>query len=378
MTSHGASRPRILLAVTLAESGGAQSYVSLLLPALIEHFDVVVAAHGSGPLIDASTSAGAKFVSLEHVRRPINPWRDALGFIELVRLCRRERPDIFHANSSKAGVLGRLAAFVTGVPVRIFTAHGWAFSARSGFASSVYLWAERLLRRAATSIICVSENERAVGLAAGACDAQRTVVIRNGVDLNASPAADSNSPPLLVSVGRMKEPKDFPTLVRALARIDHDSFQAIVVGDGPARADIARELELLGLDDVVQLLGDRRDVPDLLARADLFVLSTTSEGLPMSILEAMAAGLPVVASAVGGVAELVVHGETGRLVPARDPDALAEALRGLIADGQLRRRLGRAGRLRVEEFFDLRRFRDAHISLYRRELSARGLPLPEP
>ena len=127
-----ARSPRILLLITLAETGGAQTYVAGLLPALAGRFDVVVAAHGDGPLRDAALAAGARYVPLRHVRRNLHPAHDVLGLLELAALIRRERPDIVHANSSKAGVLGRTAAAALGVPVRIFTAHGWAFKAYSG------------------------------------------------------------------------------------------------------------------------------------------------------------------------------------------------------------------------------------------------------
>ena len=126
----------------------------------------------------------------------------------------------------------------------------------------------------------------------------------------------------------------------------------------------------------MELAGSRGDVPDLLARADVFVLASRSEGAPISILEAMAAGLPVVASDVGGVGELVVDGATGLLVPAGDPAALAAALERLLADPELRRRLGAAGRERARERFDLRAARDAHVSLYVRELERRGVSAP--
>src|SRR5204862_6700898 len=147
---------RLLILVTLAEVGGAQSYVSLLLPALADRFDVTVAAHGPGPVEEAARSAGARFIPLEHVRRAINPWHDALGLLELVRLCRRERPHILHANSSKAGVLGRLAAYLSGVPIRIFTVHGWAFAAHRGIVGKLYLWVDRLMRPLTTLAICVA------------------------------------------------------------------------------------------------------------------------------------------------------------------------------------------------------------------------------
>ena len=146
-----------------------------------------------------------------------------------------------------------------------------------------------------------------------------------------------------------------------------------MVGDGPDRPEVEAEIRALEISDAVELAGYARDVPDLLAAADVFVLSSRSEGAPFSILEAMAAGLPVVATDVGGVGELVADGETGLLVPAGDPARLAEALRSLLADAALRRRLGAAGLARARERFDLRALRDPHLDLYARELARRGV-----
>jgi glycosyltransferase involved in cell wall biosynthesis len=363
--------------ITLAEVGGAQTYVASLLPALVGRFDVVVAAHGPGPLRAAAAEADVRFVRLEHVRRPINPWRDLAGFVELVRLLRRERPDILHASSSKAGTLGRLAAFAAGVPIRIFTVHGWAFAAYSGLASRLYRWADRLLRPLTTMTICVSENERAAGVRAGTCSAERAVVIRNAVPIEGVPCARHlRARPRLVAVGRLKAPKDFVTFARALALLPPDSFEALVVGDGPDRPALETELGRLALEDRVRLAGERHDVSDLLAAADVFVLSSASEGLPVSVLEAMAANLPVVASRVGGVPELVVDGETGLLVEPGDPEELAAALERLVGDRNLRRSLGAAGRARAEVHFDPESFRRAHVDLYSAELARRRLPVP--
>ena len=364
-------RPRVLIAITLNQVGGAQTYVANLLPALAEEFDVVLAAHGSGPLTDAASAAGVRFVPLRHVRRPISPWQDLRGLLELHRLCRRERPDILHTNSSKAGVLGCLAGFLAGVPVRVFTAHGWAFMAFSGTKARFYLWTHRLIRRLATRIVCVAEQELALGVAVGACSVERSVVIYNGIDVGAAiQARPDGDPPVVVTVGRLKAPKDYATLVQALGRLQAGSFRAVLIGGGPDRPLVEEAIREHGLETGVELLGERDDVPEQLAEADVFALSSTSEGLPLSVIEAMAAGLPVVATAVGGVPELVVEGETGLLAPARDPEALAQALGQLLDDRGLRERLGEAGRARAEERFDLPRFREAHIALYRSLLAA--------
>jgi glycosyltransferase involved in cell wall biosynthesis len=365
--------------VTLAETGGAQTYVATLLPALAGRFDVAVAAHGSGPLREAAGAAGVRFVELEHVRRPLSLWRDVLGLLELAALVRRERPHIVHVNSAKAGALGRIASWLTRVPIRIYTVHGWAYTAYTGAGSALYLWAERLLRPLTTVTICVAESERRAGLEMRTCEESTTIVIRNGVELpDTEPPPRRAGPCRIVAVGRLQAPKDALTLVRALAALPADAYEVLVVGEGPDRPDVEDEVRRLGLDSVVQLAGTRTDVPQLLAASDLFVLSSRSEGLPLSILEAMAAGLPVVATSVGGIPELVVDGETGFLVPPGDPQSLAGAIERLVHDPELRRRLGTAGRSRAAERFDLVSARRAHIDLYASLLATAGLPVPSP
>jgi glycosyltransferase involved in cell wall biosynthesis len=191
----------------------------------------------------------------------------------------------------------------------------------------------------------------------------RTVVIRNGIATEAhEPAPLDGDPPVVVSVGRLKEPKTFVTLAQALASLDPRSFRGVIVGDGPDRAAVQ---EAAGT--AATLLGERDDVPALLRSSDVFVLSSASEGLPISVLEAMASGLPVVASSVGGVPELV--GEAGVLVPPNDAGALATALAELLADPGRRRALGAAARQRVQDEFRLDDALAAHVDLYERLLA---------
>jgi glycosyltransferase involved in cell wall biosynthesis len=368
-------RPRLLIVITLAETGGAQSYVAALLPALVEELDVTVAAGGDGFLRRATEAAGARYVPLAHMVRQLDPREDMRGLLELIWLMRRLRPDIVHANSSKAGVLGRLAAALTRVPVRIFTVHGWAFKAHEGVAAAVYLWADRAMRPLTTRTICVAESERAAGLRARTCGAAGTVVIRNGVALDRPrhrPGNATDDAMTVLSVGRLRAPKDFPVLVRAAEQLPPATARIAIAGDGPDRAGIEAAIRHDG-GAPVELLGERDDVPELLAAADVFVLPSRSEGMPLSVLEAMAAGVPVVASAVGGVPELVVDGVTGVLVPPGDAAALAAALARLAGDAAERERMGAAARRRAEAEFGIEACRRRHLDLYRATLArARG------
>ena len=367
-------KPRLLILITLSELGGAQTAVALLLPGLVGQFEVTLAAQGSGPLRDAAEAAGVRYVELDHVRRPIDPWHDALALVELIRLCRRVRPEIVHVHSSKMGVLGRLAAWLARVPVRVL--HGARLVVRRlQRAHPQPLPLDRAADATADDDgrLCVRGDPRG-GTGGRACDPQRTVVVHNAVDVRSfAPRSQPTGTPEVVGVGRFAYPKDFTTLLAAL-RLVEAPCHVRLAGDGPGLTEVTSALTRNGLSQRVELLGARADVPDLLARSDVFVLSSRSEGFPVSVLEAMAAGLPVVATNVGGVAEAVVDGETGLLVPAADAEALARALERLVADGELRRRLGAAGRARALSLFDVSRYRAAYRELYWRSLSASAAP----
>lgn len=167
-------------------------------------------------------------------------------------------------------------------------------------------------------------------------------------------------------VARLSQVKDPQTLVRAarLVRDREPAFCLDLVGDGPVRPDVERLVQELGLTGAVRLHGARDQVRDILSGDAIFVLSSTSEGIALTLLEAMAAGLPVVATRVGGNVEVVAEGETGLLVPPRSPAALAEALLTLLGDRRKRREMGRAGRERVTRLFDVRRTVASYERLY--------------
>jgi glycosyltransferase involved in cell wall biosynthesis len=215
--------------------------------------------------------------------------------------------------------------------------------------------AERAAARWTRVIVCVCEYERQLALAKRLARDEQLYVVHNGVrdvalELRATPAA---APVRIISVARLEAPKDHATLVDALARLGGLDWRLDLVGDGPLEASIRARCQAAGIADRVNFLGYCEEPAALLARAQVFVLSSRSEAFPRSVLEAMRAGLAVVASDVGGIGEAMDNGRNGILVPRGDPEALSKALGGLIKDADRRRRLGTAARLDFEARFRL-------------------------
>jgi glycosyltransferase involved in cell wall biosynthesis len=357
-----AARAKVLELVTLSDWGGAQGHVAALARHLRDRYDVTVGCAPGGPLIGALRADGVPVVEIPTLTRTPNLLGDIRTLAWLVAFMRRERFSIVHCHSTKAGLLGRLAARIAGVPGVVFTAHAWPFT--SGWSMAIRLagtLAERAAARLTTVIVCVAEHVRSEGLRLRIGHADRLRVVYNGVDPAPWIAASQAATPTgeagirVVMVGRLQAPKDPATLVRAWTRVPQP-HRLVIVGDGPLRQPVEALIDQLGLSGRVIMMGARSDVPEILASAGLFVLATGGEGLPLAVIEAMMSGLPVVASNVGGVAEVVQHGATGLLVPAGDADALALALCALVGDAGRRRQFGDAGRRRA-----LAQFTEAHM-----------------
>jgi sugar transferase (PEP-CTERM/EpsH1 system associated) len=285
---------------------------------------------------------------------------------DLYRLFKRERPHIVHTHRWGTLLEGTLAARLAGVPYVVHGEHG-TLETRWHNA-----WVQRRLWHHVDRVLSVSSRlaERMAREISFPLD--RIEVIRNGLDLTRfQPVADRTVarqalgiPPdrlVIGTVGRTVPVKDHPTFLRALARVRDAgvAFTAVIAGTGPSFQDTTRLAESLNLAGDVRLLGNRDDVNTVLQAFDIFVLSSTSEGLSNTIQEAMATGLPVVATNVGGADELVVEGQTGMLTPSGDDRAMADALLALARDGDRRAAFGRSGAERARAHFGIARmFRD--------------------
>ena len=358
--------PRLLVVVTLAEAGGAQTFAATLVAGLRDRYEIDVAAHGpDGALADACAALGVPFHHVQHLLRNPHPYHDAAAVRELRSLARGLRPDVAQINSSKAGILARLALAGVGTKT-VFTAHGWAFSGRGGAAGTAYATAERAVAPLSDAIVCVSNHDFELARERGIAPRGSLYVIHNGVDT--APVLPARRSPgsrlVLGCTARLAPPKDLITLLDALGQPGCEGWELRVFGDGPDRAEIERHRDALGLGGRVTLLGNRDDVAAQLADCDAFALISDWEGLPYSILEAMAAGLPVLASDVGGIPDLVVPGATGELVPARDAGAAGRVLAAWAADPAALLTLGAAAHARARASFSRERMVGRYDALF--------------
>jgi len=365
-------RHRVLHLVTRLELGGAQQNTLYCVGNHDRrHFEVDLIAGGGGRLDSAASRIPDTRVQLvPWLSHPISPLRDAMALLRLRAYMRRRRIDLVHTHSSKAGILGRWAAFMAGVPRIVHTVHGWSFNAtQPRWRRRAFVGMERITARVTDRLITVSTPNRDDGLAAGIGREEQYEVVYSGIDLRRYTRNGDHRHEVRRSLGfgenhtvvgtvsclkPQKAPLDF-VRAAAAAYAENDRLRFFIAGDGEMRPQVERLAGELGLTGVLRLLGWREDIPELLSATDVFLLTSLFEGLPRVVLQAMAAGVPVVATAVDGTPEVVSDHETGILVPAGRPERAAAAVLEMTSNDRLRRDCARRGRERVDSRFDIRR-----------------------
>jgi glycosyltransferase involved in cell wall biosynthesis len=359
----------ILFVITQGHWGGAQRYVFDLARNYTSRGHKVKVAVGDEPnqlLQQRLTTAGIPVHQLSHLVRPVNPVQDFAAVFELRRLIARGGYDVVHLNSSKAGVIGSIAAAI--IPRRtrpaiIYTAHGWVFvEPLSSARRWVYRILERITAPAKNIIVCVSQQSKDDALAAHVGNKEQMVVIPIGLDRNdleflpheqaraelcrLAHITDGPDVRIAVTIANYYATKGIDLLLTAWPRVleRHPDAHAIVLGDGPLGSELKHQLVAEGIGDKFHLPGAVPDAYRLLMGADLFVLPSRKEGLPYALLEAQAAGLPIVASEVGGIPAALANGRGGLLIPPGAPGDIAAAVITLLNDSQLGQRLATATR----------------------------------
>jgi glycosyltransferase involved in cell wall biosynthesis len=353
--------------ITKLELGGAQQNTLFTVAHLDRSRFRPILIAGEPGLLDreAASLSGVSFYQVPSLVRPINPLADLLALIKLTFLLTRLKPTIVHTHSSKAGILGRLAARLAGVPIILHSIHGFGFTpSHHPIAQRFLIASERLAARVTTGFISVSEANRRQGIELGLFAADRCTVIRSGIDRALFQTArvdrsakrrglglDQARPVvgMIAPFKPQKAPLDFVRMA-ALVHATRPDAQFLLVGDGELRSAVEAENERLGLSGVVHLAGWRRDIPEIMRCLDVLVLTSRWEGLPRVYLEALASGVPVVGTKVDGATEVIQEGVNGYLVEPGDVRRLAELVLSLLNRPEEAVRMGLAGRALPDEF----------------------------
>ncbi|MEK7607512.1 MAG: glycosyltransferase family 4 protein [Patescibacteria group bacterium] len=375
---------KILHVITKSNWGGAQKYVYDLATNLPkEQYESVVVSGGAGPLAEKLTEAGIRTVSIQNLGRDISFFGDISSFCKLISLFKKEKPDIVHVNSSKVGGLGALAARITKVPRIIFTCHGWAFNEDRNFFSLYFIrflsWLTVMLSH---TTITVSERDFHDG-SRMLWVKNKIILVHNGIkvpefkekdesrsflsDLAKNKGVDVGENDFLIgAIGELHKNKAYEYTLEAISLLKQKDIPAklVVMGEGEERKELENMIDKLSLKKDVALLGFIGDAPQYLKAFDALILSSIKEGLPYVVIEAGFAGLPVVATNVGGVKEIIDDMKSGILVQTKKPADIASALELIYSNCEKALLFGQNLRQKVEREFSLEKMIEKTMGVY--------------
>jgi glycosyltransferase involved in cell wall biosynthesis len=323
---------------------------------------------------------GVRIIRINELVRPIAPVSDALALIRLIRLMRENRYDLIHTHTSKAGIVGRIAGAIAGVPIIVHTPHGHIFYGYfSSMLTAVFTWLERIVTKKTHALITLTNKEKQDYLDRNIGIPDRIHPILSGIDLAPYLApkpcrigfresiglAPSNF--VVGTVARLVQVKNHALIIAAAAIIKDRCplMRFVFVGDGELRTQLESRIRSLGLENRFVFLGWRNDIPECLAALDLFVMCSHNEGMGRAFIEAQASGVPVIGSRVGGVEEAIAEGKTGFLVDPENTEELAKVFERVYTDRQLLARMSGACRVHVDPAFGKEVMVDRIDALYR-------------
>ncbi len=359
-------KPKVIHVITKLELGGAQKVTLMTLERLPrDQYDVGLVTGPEGLLVDWATRIeGLDRVWMPSLIREVRPIQDMKALFGLLRLFRREKPQIVHTHSSKAGILGRWAAKLAGVPFIFHTAHGFGFhDFQRPMVKRIYVWLERVTTRITTKLVVVSYANAEKGESNGVFKRGDWILCRDAISVSefmqAGPRrqmlGEWGIPPNKLVVGMIaclkpqKSPVDFVEVAARVLRGNKD-VHFVLAGDGELRPQVEQRVKDHGIGEHFTLLGWQKDMPEVYRNLDVVVLTSLWEGLPCVFSEAMAGNLPIVATNVDGAREAIVHGDNGFLHEPHDVEGMAASVTKLLREPELRKTMGTRGKSRVMEF----------------------------
>ena len=371
-------KPKVLLLIDEASVGGGQNHVLWLAEGLAgDGFQVAVACEARGYLVDELQSAGINHFSVE-IRNTVSP----KSFRALWKVVREFSPDIVHTHGGTAGLYGRIVGHLQKRLI-VHTYHGIHYLHFEGFLKKyLYLTFDRQLLRWTNATICVAESDRTLALEQRLAKRESNYLIPNGISVermkvrlnrNLDRRKQKSEKVIIGTIGRLHEQKGHKYFVEAAAELVKQlpNIEIRIIGDGDCRTQLQAQVVDLGLQDVIYFMGTRRDIAAQLSQMDVFVLPSLWEGMPFVLLEAMAAGVPIVATNVDGVSEILKHEFEGVLVPPRDPHALAEAIVKVFRNKKRTREIVVNAKKKIAAEFSIEKMVQSTESVYRSLVTTR-------
>lgn len=361
------SKAKVLHIITRLAVGGAQDNTLITVAKSDRHrYTVELASNPEGIWSDRALVVADKFHPIPHLINPVNPSQDFQALTEIVKLLKQKKFDIVHTHSSKAGILGRIAAKIVQVPVIVHTIHGFAFNDSMPFwQQQMYINLERVMSPFTNYFITVSELNRQQAAKLGILSLENSKTIYSGIDfekLDSQTNLEETKQELnihpewkvILMVGRLDPQKAVHFLIKAFTEVVKQQPQTLLllVGEGELQSQLENQAQELGIADKVRFLGVREDVPDIIKIADIFALSSLWEGLGRAMTEAMLLGKPVVVPNIYGIPEIVKHQDTGLLFAAGNTEELAQHLLYLLENQEECQRLGDNAKKLTRKLFD--------------------------
>jgi len=372
-------KKKILYVITQAEMGGAQRYIyDLATSSEAQNYDISVAIGESQDksLINELAKKNITTYQIKHLVRRVSPLNDIWAVFELRKIYKQVKPDVTHLNSSKAGVIGSLANHViTKISYNVvYTVHGWVFNEPMNKINKFLYWSlEKITSRAKDKIICVSEFDYQTALNSKITKAKKLVAIHNGLDsdsinfLNKDEARKKLNLPtdkiIVGTIANFYKTKGLEYFIKAIGELNNEKIVGVIIGDGNLRPELEILIDQFNLKNKFILLGKIENASNYLKAFDIYISSSLKEGFPYSILEAMSAKLPIVATKVGGVPEMI-NDKNGILIEAKNYKLLAEKIKYLMSDQSLAREIAEQAEKDVKENFSKEKMIKATFKLY--------------